>query len=194
MLFTCCVKLRFLSIHKPTFLTNSENRIHWSSKRMPLIKTSLLSDGGYSSKSSVLSGFIFIKCAKLQRTIWCIQLGTSFFKTSNWNVSANERLPLESSANEDVLNLQCWNTLGCDLTLILKRGGPRTEPCGVPHGTSRLSENSSFILTRCVLPTRKDLNQSSAPPPIPSSSCRISSNLSGSIVSNAALRSRNIII
>ena len=75
---------------------------------------------------------------------------------------------------------------------MLNNFGPRTEPCGAPQGTPRLSEYSLSILTLCVRPVRNDLNHRSAVPPIPISFSRISRSFSMSIVSNAALRSRNI--
>ena len=42
--------------------------------------------------------------------------------------------------NDAVLNLKWLNTFGCDLTLILNNGGPKTEPWGVSHVTIALSE------------------------------------------------------
>ena len=151
MLFTCLVKSGFLSRYTPTFFTISENLMHWSPNRIPLMMISLSNEGGYKSSNSVLSGLIFMKWKWLHSTISFIQLTTSCFRIWNWNFSANERLPLESSANDEVLNSQCWKTIGCDRTFMLKSGGPSTDPCGVPHGTSKLSENSSPTFTLWVL-------------------------------------------
>ena len=76
-----------------------------------------------------------------------MHFATSLLIVPNWNVRANDLLPFESSANEDELNLQCLKARGCDLTLMLNSFGPRTDPCGAPHGTSRLSEYVPLILT-----------------------------------------------
>ena len=99
---------------------------------------------GHNKSISVLSGFIFMKWISLHLTISLRQFTISL-----------------------VLNMHFLNASGCDLMLILKHFGPSTEPCGVPHGTSILSEYSLSMFTRFVRPSKKDLNHFKTVPPNP---------------------------
>ena len=47
---------------------------------------------------------------------------------------------------------------GSELTYILKRTGPSTEPCGTPYKVRCASDNWPLIKTFCFGPRRKDLN------------------------------------
>ena len=72
---------------------------------------------------------------------------------------------------------------------MVKRIGPRTEPCATPHQRETHWDDEPSIWTRYVLPSRYDRNHDSALPHIPYSCWNRDINCSWSTQSNAADKS-----